>query len=115
MTGTARYVLLRGADPGLAGIPCHSCRAPSFPGAVFVGADLETHGRGVAGFLCPACSRTAAPTLAAVAEAVNVLLALAPDLDPAQHGAVTGALAEITASLPAPVPATDERNSTHGL
>jgi len=105
----ARHVLLRGADPGMAAAPCYSCGEPSFPGRVFVGVDLQTHG--TAGFLCPACSRAAAPTLTAVAGALNLLRALAPDLDPGQHSALTGALTEIAESLPVPTPATDdERN-----
>jgi hypothetical protein len=89
----ARYVLLRGADPGMAGSPCHSCGAAAFPGRVFVGVDLQA--QGTAGFLCPACSRTGAPTLAAVAEALNLLHALTPDIDPSQRDALAGALAEI--------------------
>lgn len=103
------YVLLRGAEPGMAATPCHACGEPAFPGSVFVGVVLQPAGH--AGFLCPDCAHSRAPALAAVASAVNTLLALAPELDPGDSLALAGALKQIARRLPAPAPAGRERTT----
>lgn len=104
-----QYALLRGLAPDVAVALCYACAAPSDPNRVYVGAVLPSHGPNVAGFLCTGCGRAADPLLAEVAEAVNLLRALVPEIGPAHHVALTGALAEIAALLPASTPPTTTR------
>lgn len=94
-----RCLLLTGGDPGLNGLPCHICQAPVYLGHHFIAAATDgvtTASHSPAGaFLCAQHARGAAPVLAEVARALDLLRALAPGIEGQPANTLARALTEI--------------------